>query len=43
MIDNPTVCTGEPLVTTLDVESYLDAGKFSHANPNIRRSAGVKT
>jgi hypothetical protein len=31
LIDNPTTCTGQPLVTKLVVESYQDAGHFSEA------------
>jgi hypothetical protein len=29
--DNPTHCSGEPLVTELAVETYQDPGNFSHA------------
>ena len=29
--DNPTTCSGQDLVTTLDVETYQDPGNFSHA------------
>jgi hypothetical protein len=31
LTDNPTVCTGEELVTTLDVQTYQDPGNPSHA------------
>ena len=30
LTDNPTVCTGQPLLTSLDVESYQDPGNLTH-------------
>jgi hypothetical protein len=34
LIDNPTICTGTPLVTTLEVQSYQDIGNVSKAEGN---------
>jgi hypothetical protein len=31
LIDNPTICTGQPLITKLDVQSYQDSANPTHA------------
>jgi hypothetical protein len=31
LIDNPTTCTGGPLITTLEVRSYQDPANVSKA------------
>lgn len=40
LINNPTVCTGEPLVSTLDVRSYQDPGNPTHAESSYPASTG---
>jgi hypothetical protein len=42
LTDNPTTCTGEELVTTLDVETYQDPGKFSHAESSYPAITGCE-
>jgi hypothetical protein len=40
LTDNPTSCTGQPPVTTLDVETYQDPGKFTHAESSYQPTTG---
>ena len=37
LTDNPTTCTGQPLITTLEVQTYQDPEHLSEAKPNIQR------
>jgi hypothetical protein len=42
LIDNPTTCTGEPLVTTLRVQSYRDLDTLSEANGTYPATEGCE-
>ncbi len=42
LIDNPTTCTGEPLVTTLKVQSYQDLGHLSEAHSTYPAITGCE-
>ena len=43
LTDNPTTCSGQPLETTLEVETYQDPEHYRTVAPAIRRSPDVKT
>ena len=40
LTDNPTDCTGQPVVTTLDIETYQEPGKFTHAESSYPPMTG---
>jgi hypothetical protein len=40
--DNPTTCSGLPLVTELDVETYQDPGNFTHAESSYPAMTGCE-
>ena len=40
LTDNPTSCTGQALVTTLDVETYQDPGNLSHSESSYPEMTG---
>jgi hypothetical protein len=42
LTDNPTTCSGQDLVTTLDVETYQDPGNFSHADSSYPAITGCE-
>jgi hypothetical protein len=41
-IDNPSVCTGEPLTVTLDVQTYQDPTHASHAEDQYPPTTGCQ-
>jgi hypothetical protein len=42
LIDYPTICTGDPLVTMLDVRSYQDLDNLSHAESGYPAVTGCE-
>jgi hypothetical protein len=42
MIDNPTLCTGAPLITTLEVQSYEEPSQRSSANSEYPETTGCE-
>ena len=42
LTDNPTTCTGQPLTTTLDVQTYQDPGNLSHAEDTYPATTGCE-
>lgn len=42
LTDNPTACTGQDLVTTLDVQSYQDPAHLSHAESSYPPITGCE-
>jgi hypothetical protein len=43
MIDNPAVCTGQPLAVSLDVITYQDPANSSHADATYPASTGCES
>jgi hypothetical protein len=42
LTDNPTVCTGQPLTVSLDVQTYQDPGNRSHADASYPKTEGCE-
>ena len=42
LIDNPSICTGQPLPVTLDVQTYQDPGNLSHAESQYPPTTGCE-
>lgn len=42
LTDNPTVCTGQPLTSTLDVQTYQDPANLSHAEATYPAITGCE-
>ncbi len=42
LVDNPTTCTGEPLSTTLEVQTYQDPGVLAHRSDSYPATTGCE-
>ena len=43
LIDNPTICTGQPLVTSLEVQTYQDPDHLARRDSDLPADHGMRT